>query len=106
MSLSAFGYWSLVGSWMVASAISGMKAAGATIVAGPGEAGLRAALEAAQPDDTVLLTSPVQLQSSVAVNKRLTITVEPVEAWRIWLEARFDGAMLDLSTDGIVLDGL
>jgi len=83
-----------------------MDTAAATIIAGPGESGFRAAIEAAQDGDTVTLTNYVQLESTVAINKQITITVDPVEAWRIWIEARFDGAMLDLSTNGIVLEGL
>jgi hypothetical protein len=79
---------------------------GATIVAGPGESGFRAAIAAAQDGDTVTLTNYLQLQSTVAINKQITVTVGPVDAWRIWIEARFDGAMLNLSTNGIVLEGL
>src|SRR5262245_7285126 len=106
MSLSGLGNWSFLGVWMVASAVSTVNVTGAKIVSGPGEAGLRAAIEAAQPDEYVLLTPRLELQAHGVVDKRITITVNPVEAWRIWIEARFDGAMLDLSTDGIVLDGL
>ena len=83
-----------------------MDTSAATIIAGPGESGFRAAITAAQDGDTVKLTNALQLQSTVAINKRITITVDPVEAWRISIEARFEGAMLNLSTNGIVLDGL
>jgi hypothetical protein len=106
MSPSRLAHWSFVSWWVVASAISGTDVSGATIVAGPGEAGLRAALEAAQEGDTVVLTNAVQLHTAVVIDKRITLTVESVDAWRIWLEARFDGEMLNLSTNGIVLEGL
>ena len=75
-----------------------MDTGAATIIAGPGESGFRAAIAAAQDGDTVTLTNQLRLESTVAINKQITITFDPVEAWRIWIEAQFDGAMLDLST--------
>lgn len=83
-----------------------MNTTGATIMAGSGDSGFRAAIAAAQDGDTVMLTNNLELQSTVAVNKRITITVGPVEAWRVYIDARFDGEMLNLAADGIVLDGL
>jgi hypothetical protein len=83
-----------------------MDTAAATIIAGPGESGFRAAIAAAQDGDTVMLTNSLRLQSTVTISKPITIRVDPGEAWRIWIEAQFDGALLDLSTNGIVLDGL
>jgi pyruvate/2-oxoglutarate dehydrogenase complex dihydrolipoamide dehydrogenase (E3) component len=46
-----------------------MDSFAATIIAGPGESGFRAAIAAAQDGDTVTLTNQVQLQSTVAINK-------------------------------------
>jgi len=91
---------------MSAWIFSGTNTTAANIIAGPGESGFRAAIAAAQDGDTVTLTNRVQLQSTVAIDKQITITVDPVEAWRTWIEGGFDGALLELSTNGIVFEGL
>jgi hypothetical protein len=88
--------------WMFSS----MSASAATIVAGPEEAGFRAAIAAAQVGDTVMLKNQVRLQSTVVINKAITIAADPVEAWRTWFEGGFDGALLELTTNGIVFERL
>ncbi len=78
----------------------------ATIVAEPGDVGLRAAIESAQPGDTVVLNESVELQSPVPLDTQLTIKVELSEAWRVRIWGTFDGALFELDADGIVLDRL
>lgn len=88
--------------WM----FSTLGASGATIIAGPEEAGFRAAIAAAQAGDTVVLTNRVLLQSTVVINKAITISAASLEAWRTLFEGGFDGAMLELTTNGIVFENL
>lgn len=88
--------------WMLSS----MGASAAIIVAGPDESGFRAAIAAAQVGDTVMLKNQVRLQGTVVIDKAITIAADPVEAWRMWFEGGFDGAMLELATNGIVFERL
>lgn len=83
-----------------------MVASAATIVAGPEESGFRAAIAAAQDGDTVVLKNQVRLQSAVVIHKAITIAADPPEAWRTWIEGGFDGALLELATNGIAIEGL
>ena len=106
MSLSGFIHRAFAYLWVLAWMLPGRDTMAATIIAGPDESGFRAAIATAQDEDTVLLTNNFQLRSSVTINKRITITVDPVQAWRTWIEGGFNGALLNLSTNGIVLDGL
>src|SRR5262245_20570251 len=99
MSLSRFRPPVCATLWVLAWILSSNDTPGATIVAGPGESGFRSAIAAAQAGDTVTLTNQLQLQGSVAIDKQIIITVDSLEAWRIWIEAQFDGAMLDLLAD-------
>src|SRR6185295_6819670 len=96
----------VVYSWVLAWMLSSRDTVAATIIAGPDENGFRTAIATAQDGDTVVLTNQLQLQSTVAINKRITLTVDPVEAWHIWIAGEFDGALLDLATNGIVIEGL
>jgi len=79
---------------------------GATIVAGTGEAGLRAAIAAAQEGDIVLLTTGVKLEGTVPVDKGLTIRFNQPNEWYNAIHGDFDGALLHLAADGIILENL
>jgi hypothetical protein len=94
----------LAGSCIVACLLPAATVNGATIVAEPGEAGLRAAIEAAQPGDTLVLKDTVRLQASVVLNKPLTIRIDPPAGRIVRITGSFDGALLQIRTDGIVLD--
>ena len=91
-------------SFLTALLFVSKTAGGAPVVAGPGEVGLRAAIEPAHEGDTVILTNYVELQSTVVIDKRITIAVNPSEAWRISISGRFDGELLELAADGIVIE--
>lgn len=85
---------------------SGMQSEGAEVIAGPGEAGFREAIETAQEGDTVVLTDWVQLRAPVPIDKRLTFRPNPSDAYRVWIEGQFDGTLLHLDANGIVFDGI
>ena len=104
MSCIRFPTLRLAGSCIVACLLPAATVNGATIVAEPGEAGLRAAIEAAQPGDTLVLHETVRLQASVVLNKPLTIRIDPPAGRIVRITGSFDGALLQIRTDGIVLD--
>ena len=76
----------------------------AVIVAEPGDAGLRAAITAAQAGDTVEIARQLTLESPVRIDKPITVRFDPTNAWRISIHANFDGVMFQLVGKGIVLE--
>ena len=86
--------------------LAGGDLKGAVINAGPGDAGVRATVAAAQPGDTVVLTQRVELLSPLRIDKRLTLTVNVAEAYRIWIEGTFEGELLQIGTNGVVLEAV
>jgi hypothetical protein len=94
------------GLWMAAWVLSGTNAEGATVAAGPGDAGFRAAISAAQEGDTVMLTNRVALQSTVRIDKRLTIRFNGSNESRALVSGNFEGELLRLVAAGIVFEWL
>ena len=94
------------GLWITVWVLSWTNAKGATIVAGPGDAGFRAAVAAAQEGDTVLLTNQVVLQSAVRIDKRLTIRFNGSDTARVLIAGNFEGELLRLAAAGIVFEWL
>jgi hypothetical protein len=83
----------------------GMNTDGATIIAGSGEAGFRAAIAAAQDGDTVMLTNWfLPLQSTVRIDKRLTIRGSGSNAAPIWILGNFSGELFRLAAEGIFFE--
>ena len=72
---------------------SSMDTAAATIIAGPGESGFRAAVGAAQPGDTVVLTNSVDLQAMVVIDKGLTIRFDRPNVYYNAIRGNFEGAL-------------
>ena len=89
-------------AWMFSS----MDTTAATIIAGPGESGFRAAIAAAQPGDTVMLTNNVDLQATVLIDKALTIRFDRPNVYYNAIRGEFEGALLHLGSDGIVLENV
>ena len=85
---------------------SSMDTTAATIMAGPGESGFRAAIAAAQPGDTVMLTARVDLQATVLIDKGLTIRFDRSNVYYNVILGDFEGALLHLGSDGIVLENV
>jgi hypothetical protein len=81
-----------------------MDSRGATLVAGPGDAGLRAAIAKAQTGDTVVLIERVEVLSPVYIDKALTLEVDPAMAYRIWIQGSFSGELLRVAAQGITLN--
>lgn len=77
---------------------------GASIIAGPGEAGLRAAITAAQEGDTVILKSSVELQATVRIEKRLTFRGEPPIHNSVQFSGSFNGELFQVAADGITFE--
>ena len=75
------------------------------IVAGPGEAGLRAAIGAAQEGDTVVVNSRVELTSSLRIDKRLTLLASG-DRFQTWVQGSFEGELIEIAAEGIVIEGL
>ena len=75
------------------------------IVAGPGEAGLRAAIAQAQDDDTVIVTGNIDLQAPVRIDKRLTIRSDrgPNSGF---IGGQFAGELFQVAADGVALEWL
>ena len=94
---------------LVRGTVAGMllvtATAGAATVGGPGEAALRAAVQAAQPGDTIDISSSVQLQSSIRIDKRLTLRAVP-SLDPILLQGTFDGGLFQIAADGAAFEGL
>src|SRR5687768_1102653 len=79
---------------------------GADIFAAPEEAGLRAAIAAAQPGDTVHMVYSVFLSNSVRIDKAITLYTEPSQNYRIFLHGDVDTELLQIGADDVVLEGL
>jgi hypothetical protein len=94
------------GFWILASFLSPENARSADVIAGPGEAGLRAAIAAAQDGDTVILTSHVELQSPVPIAKRLTLRPESGNPNSGGIRGTFEGALFQLTAEGIVFENI
>jgi hypothetical protein len=78
----------------------------ATILAAPEEAGLRAAIDAAQAGDTVVLSGSLELQAPVRITKALTIRSDRKDPWYVWIRGSFDGALFHVEADGITFEDL
>ncbi len=91
---------------LAACLLSAESANGATVVAGPGEAGLRAAIQAAQPGDTVEVTGAITLQALVRVEKRLTIRTAASVTSPVSIGGTFAGEMFQAAADGIIFERL
>src|SRR5688572_17324210 len=76
----------------------------AVITAEPGDAGFRAAIAAAQPGDTVEVASQLTLESTVRIDKPITVRVDPTNAWRFSIYGNFDGVMFQVVGKGIVFE--
>ena len=74
------------------------------MIAGPGDAGLRTAIAAAQTGDTVVLAERVELLSPIRIDKAVTLQVDPSEAYRIWIQGSFEGELLRAAAPGVVLE--
>src|SRR5688572_32961829 len=92
--------------WVLAWIYSSVDTTAATIIAGPGESGFRAAIAAAQPGDTVMLTNNVDLQATVLIDKALTIRFDRPNVYYNAIRGEFEGALLHLGCDGIVLENV
>ena len=79
---------------------------GATVTAGPGEAGLRAAIAAAQDGDIVFLTSHVDLQAPVQIDKRLTLRSDAANPNSGGIRGTFEGELFQLTAEGIVFENI
>ena len=78
----------------------------ADVVAGPGEAGLRAAITAAQNGDTVIVTNHVELQSSIQINKRITLRSNSADPNSGGIRGSFEGQLFQLTAEGIVFENI
>jgi hypothetical protein len=92
---------SLVAATVFSGAV--VEGNGAVIDAGD-ESSFRAAVAAAQPGDTVLLTNRVELASTVRIEKPLTITASPQEAWRTFIFGSFEGVLLKVVGKGVIFE--
>ena len=99
----AFAFCVMIGSLLA----PGAKAAPiqTNIVAGPGEAGLRAAIQSAQAGDTVVVTNWVELTNSLRIDKRITIRGSE-DFYQAWILGRFNGALIEIAAEGIVFESL
>jgi hypothetical protein len=80
-------------------------ASGGTIVAGPGDAGLRTALQGAQDGDAIAVNSQVQLLSSLRLDKRVTIqSGNPPSP--VTIQANFEGEMFQIAAGGVTFERL
>jgi len=86
--------------------LSTRHAQSATVTAGPGEAGLRAAIAAAQDGDTVFLANHVELQSPIEIAKRLTLRSDSANFNSGGIRGVFEGALFHLNAEGIVFENL
>ena len=91
---------------MGVSLLSPENARSANVIAGPGEAGLRAAIAAAQDGDTVFLTNHVELQSPVQIAKRLTLRSDSGNPNTGGIRGVFEGELFQLTAEGIVFENL
>jgi hypothetical protein len=98
--------WRWAGVFVAACTVAAFELKGAVIIAGPEEAGLRAAIAAAQPGDTVHMVNSVFLSNSVRIDKAITLYTEPSQNYRIFLHGDVDTELLQIGADGVVLDGL
>lgn len=78
-------------------------ASGGTIVAGPGDAGLRTALQGAQEGDTIALSSLVQLQSLLRIDKRVTIQSGSPSS-PVTIQANFGNEMFQIAAAGVTFE--
>jgi hypothetical protein len=90
--------------WAGAMMAAGGFAKGGTIVAGPGDAGLRAAIQTAQTGDTVVLPAPVELTSFIRIDKRLTIRPDGSSSGTVTIKGSFAGEMFQIAADGIAFE--
>src|SRR5262245_47626658 len=91
--------------WAAAVMMPLTAAAVSTTINGPGDAALRAAILAAQPGDTIVVNSSVELQSPIRIDKRLTLRSAPgLEAKK--LEGNYEGELFRIAADGVVFEGL
>lgn len=98
--------WRWAGIFVAAFTVTGVEIKGADIFAGPEEAGLRAAIAAAQPGDTVHMVYSVFLSNSVRIDKAITLYTEPSQNYRIFIHGDVDTELLQIGADGVVLEGL
>jgi hypothetical protein len=98
--------WRWAGIFVAACTLAAVDLKGGDIIAAPDEAGLRAAIAAAQPGDTVHLVNSVLLSSPVRIDKAITLYTEPSQNYRIFLHGHLDTELLQIGADGVVLEGL
>jgi hypothetical protein len=98
--------WRWAGIFVAACTLAALDLKGADIIAAPDEAGLRAAIAAAQPGDTVHMVNSVFLSSPLRIDKGITLYTEPSQNYRIFLHGYLDTELLQVGADGVVLEGL
>jgi len=98
--------WRWAGIFATACTVAAIELKGADIIAAPEEAGLRAAIAAAQPGDTVHMVNSVFLSSPVRIDKAITLYTDPLQNYRIFLHGYLDTELLQIGADGIVLEGI
>lgn len=76
------------------------------IVAGPGDAGLREAIQNAQTGDTVLVTEALALDRTIRIDKRLTVGSAHPHLDQLQISGSFDGVMFETAADGITFEKL
>lgn len=87
--------------WMCAWITTASHSHGATIVATPGDSGLRAAIAQAQSGDTVMVTNNVDLVTSITLSKPVII-----HGVGVGIRGAFDGELFHIVTNGVVFESL
>ncbi len=90
--------------WAGVTLAAGGIAKGGTIVAGPGDAGLRAAIQTAQNGDTIALPAQVDLASLIRIDKRLTIRPNGSSSGTVTIKGSFAGEMFQIAADGVTFE--
>ena len=98
--------WRWAAIFVAAGTVAALEIKGAHIFAGPEEAGLRAAIAAAQTGDRVHMLNSVLLSSPLRIDKAITLYTEPSQNYRIFLHGHLDTELLQVGADGVVLEGL
>ena len=95
-----------VAFWISVFAATADRTHGATIVAGPGESGLRAAIAAAQSGDIVVVTGRVELAASVTLSKPVSITGRSNVLTTVVIKGTFDGELFHIVTNQVAFQWL
>jgi parallel beta helix pectate lyase-like protein len=106
MSLSGCLRRCRVGFWIAACTWLNINIPAAEIFTGGDEADFRAAVAAAQDGDTIILMNWLELQATVRISKRITLRPDYPQAYRIAIGGDFEGELLHVTTNGIVLDSM